>query len=156
MRPAMRRLGLVLALVAAVAGCLLGLNRWWNQGEREDLAAWAETQRQISWLVASLAPESVGSNPPCVDSLESAFLSGKMLLKDSAQGPLIRDAESRLLREGWSASRKDTEFFRDIPELAFNDSFERIISGRSVTVTFVRSEQPTGLTISMDPNFCGL
>lgn len=150
-----RRITLVVALVTAlVGGSLVGLNRWWHQGQDGDRAAWAEVQRETSWLMAVLSPKSVGSNPPCGSSAKIAVLMGSLNVQDSTPQFLVGNAEDRLLREGWKVSHREEKVFGNLLGTPPNSMFERIISGRSVSVTFVLSEQPPGVSIGMDPKFC--
>lgn len=163
-------IGLVISLATALAAVLFGLSIWWSHGERDDIAAWAKVQHETAWLVAILEPESEGPTLPCADSTKLAVMGGNVASGDSAQGrSSIRAAQSRLLHEGWSLLGRERLDVGDGLGIRNFDRFDRTISGRTITVTFVGSEQRRGpadvyrpppelpaVTITMEPKFCGL
>lgn len=170
MSPFTRRLGVVSGLLVAVVCVFLGASTWWHQGEREDLATWSQVQHETAWLVATLEPESEEPTPPCANSLKLAVTGGQVSSGDTAQGKsLMRAAQSRLLREGWSLSGRDKLDIGDGLGARQRDHFERTFSGRTVRISFVESEQtdrptgvyrpppdPAGVMITMEPKFCGI
>lgn len=165
-----RRLGVVSGLLGAVVCVFFGASTWWHQGQREDQVVWSQVQHETAWLVAILEPDSEAPNPPCAESLKLAAMGGNVTSGDTAQGEsLMRAAQSRLLREGWSLSRREKLDIGDGLGARQRDSFERTISGRTVTISFVGSEQtdrpagvyrpppePPGVMITMEPKFCGI
>lgn len=168
MPPSVRRFGLALALVAALAAVTFGISRWWSHGERDDLAVWAQAQQETSWLVATLEPEAEGPTPPCADSTKLAVVGGNVISGDSVQGRAsIGKAQNRLLHEGWSLSSSEKLTNGDGLGPRQFDTFERTISGRTITATFIGSGQfrgpaavhstpePATVTITMEPKFCG-
>lgn len=162
-----RRLGLAFALVAALVGVIFGLRGWWSHGENEDLAAWAQAKKETAWLVAIVEPEAEMPTPPCVDSTKLAVIGGNMSGDSARRRTSIRDAQSRLIHEGWLLSRREKLDNGDGLGPRQFDGFERNISGRTVTVTFVSEQlrrptavhraapEPPGVTITMEPKFCG-
>jgi hypothetical protein len=121
-------------------------------------------------LAAILQPESKGLNPPCGDGLKLASLTGKVIAGQSARGEsLMREAQDRLLREGWYVSSRDKVDIGDGLGARQRDSFGRTISGRVATITFVGKEETDrpagvyrppldgpGVMITMEPKFCGI
>ena len=165
-----RRIGLAFGLLAVLtAAVIFGLSSWWSHGETEDLVAWAQAKKETAWLTAIIVPEAEGPTPPCADSTKVAVWGGQVVSGNSARGiSSIRKAQSRLLHEGWSSSGGEKLDNGDGLDPRQFDSFERKFSDRTVTVTFVGSEQvrgplavhgaepePPGVTIIMAPKFCG-
>jgi hypothetical protein len=168
MRPAIRNLGIAAVLAAALVTVPLAVSKWWSAGERQDLASWAEVQHETAWLTAILEPDPEGFTPPCSDSIKLAVGGGTVNHGDSAQGEkAVTDAKARLVREGWRS------LGRTKPDQTWGTSqvdwYERTISGRKTTVTFVGTDQGSGsqtvrrsqdespaVMITMEAKFCGL
>lgn len=165
-----RRISLAFALVAVLTAVIFGLSTWWSHGKTEDLKAWAQAKKETAWLVAILVPEAERPTPRCADSTKIADWGGQVVSGNSARGiSSIREAQSRLLHEGWSLLRREKLDNGDGLGPRQFDSFERKFSGRTVRVTLVGSEQvrgpvavhraaldPPGVTIIMEPKFCGV
>lgn len=168
MRPAIRNLAIAAVLVAALVTVSLAVSKWWSAGERQDLASWAEVQHETAWLAAILQPDPEGTSPPCADSTKLAVGGGTVNYGDSAKWEMaVTDAQARLVREGWQS------LGRTKPDQTWGtrqvDWYERTISGRKTTVTFVGTDQDSGsqtlrrrqdespaVMITMQPKFCGL
>lgn len=169
---AIRKLRVALAVAAVLAVVLVtvlfGLNKWWSHGEREDSAVWAQVRQETVWLMAILKPDPEGPIPPCTNSTKLGIEGGDLSSDSLAKGKeIIREAQNRLIREGWSLRRRERLDNGDGLGPRQFDRFERTIKGRTITVTFVGGEQahrpgadrpalePPGVMIIMSPKFCG-